>query len=265
MDNIKKLLIDIDGVIYKENTIIEGANETFKFLNEKKYDYALVTNTTRIPKQKLIQKLMNFDIVIDENRLLTALSATIDYINLRKKNAKCYIIASKESEDEFKDEGITITRKEEPVDFVIVGYDTKTNFDMLNSAFRLVMNGAELIGMHEDRISVGHPKDSIGLGAFVKSLEYSTNKKATIIGKPSRNFFELGMKKIFANRNETAMIGDSLSVDIIGAKKAGLKTIMVKTGTYDENELRKSPIKPDYLIDSITTLPRLLLYPSRAS
>lgn len=264
MYGIKKFLIDIDGVLFQENEIIHGAIEALKYLGKNNYDYVLVTNITRISRKKIIQKLTDFNVNVDENMLLTAPSATIDYIKMRNQNAKCYIIASKEVEDEFLEEGISVTRKEEPVDFVIVGYDTKVNFDILNSAFRLLMNGAELIAMHEDRISVGYQKNSIGLGAFVKSLEYSTKKRAIIVGKPNKNFFELGMRKINAKKNETAMIGDSLDADIIGAKKAGLKAIMVKTGYYNKKELHESSIKPDYLIDSINDLPGLLSDPKSA-
>ncbi len=257
MNDIKKFLIDIDGVLYHGDRIIEGADEAIKYLEKNKFDYVLVTNTTRMPKHKIIEKLTTFGFKVNETRLLTSLSATVDYIKSKKENAKCYLIAPDESDTDFKGTNLTITRKEEPVSFVVLGYDYRTNFEMLDSAFRLIMDGAELVAMHEDKVFPGKPKQNIGLGAFVRSLEYSTSKKATIIGKPSKNFFELGMKKISANAKETAMIGDSLTGDIIGAKNAGLKTIMVKTGNFNEKELDGSKIKPDYLIDSIKDLPNL--------
>ncbi len=259
LNNIKKFLIDIDGVLYHGDRIIKGADGAIKYLEENKFDYVFVTNTTRIPKQKLIEKLKTFGFKVNERRLLTPLSATIDYIKSKKENAMCYLIAPDESDADFKGTGLIITRKEEPVDFVVLGYDYRTNFKMLNSSFRLIMDGAELVAMHEDKVFPGKPKQNIGLGAFVRSLEYSTNKKATIIGKPSKNFFEQGMKKISAGAKETAMVGDSLTGDIIGAKNAGLIAIMVKTGNFNEKELNESKIKPDYLIDSIKDLPDLLL------
>ncbi len=259
MDNIKKFLIDIDGVLYHGDQIIEGADRVIKYLEENEFDYVLVTNTTRMPKQKLIEKLMISGFKVNERRLLTPLSATIDYIKSKKENAICYLIASDEAGTDFKGTGLTITRKEEPVDFVVLGYDYRINFEMLDSAFRLIMDGSELVAMHEDKVFPGKPKQNIGLGAFVRSLEYSTNKKATIIGKPNKNFFELGMKKISASVKETAMVGDSLTGDIVGAKNAGLKAIMVKTGNFNEKEFNESKIKPDYLVNSIRDLPDLLL------
>jgi HAD superfamily hydrolase (TIGR01458 family) len=259
MNDIRYFLIDIDGVLIRGDKIIEGADETMKYLEENMFAYVLVTNTTRMPKKTLIKELTAFGFKVDERRLLTTLSATIDYIKSKKENAKCYLIAPDESDADFQGTGLTITRNEEPVDFVVLGYDNRTDFKMLDSAFRLIKDGAKLVAMHEDKVFPGKPKQNIGLGAFVRSLEYSTNKKAIVIGKPSKTFFELSMKQISASAKETAMIGDSLAGDIIGAKNAGLKAIMVRTGNFDEKELDKSKIKPDYLIDSIRDLPDLLL------
>jgi len=263
MNNIKKFLIDIDGVLFHGNRIIDGAYETIEYLEEHMFAYVLVTNTTRMSKHTLVKKLTTLGLKVNERKLLTPLSATIDYIKSKKENAKCYLIAPDEADADFKGTGLTITRKEEPVDFVVLGYDNRTNFEMLDSAFRLIKDGAELVAMHEDKVFPGKPKQNIGLGAFVRGLEYSTNKKAVIIGKPSKNFFKIAMKQISASAEETAMVGDSLAGDIIGAKNAGLKAIMVKTGNFNEKELSESKIKPDYLIDSIKDLPDLLLQLSR--
>ena len=259
MKNIKNVFIDIDGVLFHGDRIIEGAYEAIKYLEDNLFDYVLITNTTRMPKHKIIEKFMTFGFKVNERRLLTPISATIDYIKSKKENALCYIIAPDELDADFKGTGLTITRKEEPVDFVVLGYDYRTNFEMLDSAYRLIMDGAELIAMHQDKVFPGKQKQNIGLGAFVKSLEYSTNKTATIIGKPSKNFFELAIKKNSAGANKIAMVGDSLTGDIIGAKKTGLIAIMVQTGNFNEKELNESKIKPDYLIDSIKDLPDLLL------
>ena len=260
MKVISKLLIDLDGVLFVGDWLIPGAIETLQYLEKNNYEYILLTNITRMSKQKILQKLNGMGIFVDSERIMSAPSATVDYINSRKKNAKCYLLSPKETDEDFKGSGIIITRKEEPVDFVIVGYDTNINYESLNIAFRLIQNGAEIVGMHEDKIFPGKPKNNIGLGPFVKCLEFGTSKRAQIIGKPNRNFFELGIKKMSATTNETAIIGDSLIQDIIGAKNAGLKTIMVKTGGYDEYELETSSIKPDYLINSIKDLPELLKY-----
>ncbi|MEK6942148.1 MAG: HAD hydrolase-like protein [archaeon] len=43
-----------------------------------------------------------------------------------------------------------------------------------------------------------------------------------------------------------------------GAKAAGIRSALVKTGNYSPKELKKSNIKPDSVIESIAGLPKLL-------
>jgi HAD superfamily hydrolase (TIGR01450 family) len=255
---LKKFLIDIDGVLFCEDHLIEGADDVLKRLEERGFNYVLVTNVSRMSVQMLVDKLAAMGLKVDANRLLTAISATADYIKNLKAGAKCYLIAPPEADSTFQDAGLTVTRREEPVDFVVVGYDRDLTFEKLDIAFRLIRKGAKLIAMNEDKLFPGKAGASIGPGAFVKGLEYVTGKKAVVIGKPSRNFFKLSLKKIAAKAEETAMVGDSLSSDIIGAKKAGLTTIMVQTGAFNREELNESKMKPDYLIPSIKELLTLI-------
>ncbi len=254
---IRKMLIDMDGVIYQGDHAIEGAHEALKYLKEQGIDYALVTNTARMCRDKIVEKVEKFGFDVDLSKFMTSPLATIDHIKSKKPGAKCYVIIPNDLDSDFKNAGLNITRKEEPVDFVVLGYRLDMTYEMMDIAFRLLRDGAELVAMHEDTIFPGNVKH-IGLGGFVRALEYTAAVDATVVGKPSKKFFELGMAKINANPEETAMIGDGLRGDIIGAKNSGLTAILVKTGGYNENEVKKSKIKPDYVIGSINDLPNLL-------
>ena len=53
------------------------------------------------------------------------------------------------------------------------------------------------------------------------------------------------------------MIGDDITSDIEGSINANLKAIQVKTGKFQEKDL-KYATQPNYRIKSITDLPRLL-------
>ena len=53
------------------------------------------------------------------------------------------------------------------------------------------------------------------------------------------------------------MVGDDIRADICGAKNAGMKAVLVRTGKYHRDALDDSKIKPDFIINSIADLPRL--------
>jgi ribonucleotide monophosphatase NagD (HAD superfamily) len=96
------------------------------------------------------------------------------------------------------------------------------------------------------------------IGGFVEALEYTSNTKAKIIGKPSSDFFRIALSDMGLQPDEVAIIGDDIDVDVGGGQQAGLTGILVKTGKYRQDYADESPIKPDYLIDSIKDLPGIL-------
>ena len=79
------------------------------------------------------------------------------------------------------------------------------------------------------------------------------------MGKPEKNFFDLAVKDLDIIKDNILMIGDDITSDIEGSINANLKAIQVKTGKFQEKDL-KYPTQPLYLIESINDLPTLLGY-----
>ena len=116
------------------------------------------------------------------------------------------------------------------------------------------MNGAELIALEKDRYWMAPDGLSLSAGPFVTALEFATGKRATIIGKPSQAFFDRALDEIGLRAGQVAMIGDDIITDVAGAHRAGMKSILVKTGKYLKDTENNSVIKPTYSIDSLAHL-----------
>ncbi len=52
------------------------------------------------------------------------------------------------------------------------------------------------------------------------------------------------------DRKNVLMVGDRVATDIIGARAAGIKSVLVKTGEFKESDL-DGTVQPDYIIDSV--------------
>ncbi|MGR9107668.1 MAG: HAD hydrolase-like protein, partial [Gammaproteobacteria bacterium] len=96
------------------------------------------------------------------------------------------------------------------------------------------------------------------LGGFIAALEYASSREAMIIGKPSKDFFELALKDIELPASQVAIVGDDIDSDVGGGQLAGLLGILVKTGKFRPEDLDQFPIKPDLLLDSVRDLPAAL-------
>ena len=87
------------------------------------------------------------------------------------------------------------------------------------------------------------------------ALEFASGKRATVVGKPQKEFFESALRDTGLEAGEVAMVGDDPEADVVGAKRAGLLAVQVRTGKWrpggDVGEA-------DLILDSIADLPDAL-------
>jgi NagD protein len=156
----------------------------------------------------------------------------------------------REGLDEFRD----FQQDTDNPEYVVVG-DNRSKFDFvhLNKALRLLLNGAKLVGMSPELVDASMGDVELNVGSWVGMLERATGLQASYIGKPNSYGFELAMETMGLRKHEVLMVGDRVSTDVKGAKEFGLRTVLVRTGEYDERHLSEGP-QPDYILDSVSDM-----------
>jgi HAD superfamily hydrolase (TIGR01458 family) len=138
--------------------------------------------------------------------------------------------------------------------------ETNQVFSYMNlaRAFAELQSGAELFCLHKNRWWQTSRGPLLDAGAFVAGLEYAADVEATVLGKPSRPYFEAALEALDADPARTWMVGDDLETDVAGAQPFGLRTVLVRTGKFRDEVLERSAIEPDAVLDSIADLPDFL-------
>lgn len=245
----------MDGVVYNSETLIPGAPEALRWVRGRGLPHMFVTNTTSRGRAVLAEKLAKFGITASEEDILTPCIAAREHIATHGGGAVALFVPQK-SYGEF--DGLEL--RETEARWVVVGdLGEGWDFHTLTRAFRLLHSSpeAELIALGLTRFWQAEDGLRLDTAPYVAALECATGKKATVLGKPAAAFFAAAVARLGVAKEEVLMIGDDVRVDVGGAQQAGLKGALVKTGKYragDEN----GPVKPDFVIDSITDLPRLL-------
>jgi len=253
---VKGILIDLDGVLYVGNEPIKGARLAIEYLADKKYQFRFISNTTRKCRETISRQLSAMGLDIPKEYIFTPPRAAIAYMKTTGRNRFQLLTTGDVDRDFTEDEAIDPSGK---TDYVIVGdAGDAITYDLLNSAFRHLMDGAELIALEKDRYWMAHDGLSLSAGPFVSALEFATGKKAIVMGKPSKSFFDLVLRDIGLLPGEVAMIGDDIYTDIAGAQQAGMPGILVRTGKFREDVLQNSSIKPDAIIDSIAHIQEIV-------
>lgn len=252
--NIKAVLFDLDGVLYIGDQIIPGALEAVAQLRAAGMAVRFVTNTSTLSLHALQAKLnaLGFNLVPEE--IMSAPQATIQYLK-SKPNPVCKLLLAEDVKKDFA----CFDQSDTAANYVVIGdIGDAWSYALLNAVFHCLVNGAQLIAIHKNRFWQTDSGLQMDIGAFVTGLEYASNTKAMLMGKPSAHFFHLAVDALQLTPAEVLMIGDDIDADVGGAQAAGLHGVLVKTGKFRETYTRLSAVEPDAIITSVADLPALL-------
>jgi HAD superfamily hydrolase (TIGR01458 family) len=249
------LLIDLEGTVWDGDALIHGADQAVNALREAGVPFRFVTNTTRVPRGTIARWLADFGIPATADEVFTPALAAANWLKDRQIR-RVFICLPPHTFEEFPD---FIFDEQVPEAVVIGDMGDGWTIEIMNTAFRLLLAGAEFVALHKNRYWKTGRGLCLDAGAFVAALEYATGRTATLVGKPSRPLFEAAARSMGLSPGEVAMVGDSLSTDIAGAKAAGSRAILVRTGKFDEEELGRSAVQPDLVVDSLAAVPGALL------
>ena len=251
---IHGILFDLDGVLYVGPNVIEGAIAAVADIKHRGYKCRFITNTSTLSSASLHKKMTNLGFDIAENEIISATRATLIYLQ-QFDDPVCHLLLSDDVKQDFQH----FRQSDNKADFVIIGDIGDTwSYELLNTVFNLLINGAQLIAIHKNRFWETEHGLQMDIGAFISALEYASQKQATIMGKPSRDFFRLSLKDLDLSPDQVAIIGDDIDTDIGAGQIVGLTGILVKTGKYRKIYTENSHIMPTLTLSSIAELPKHL-------
>ena len=250
---IRGLLIDIDGTIIEGDKMIPGSDRLLARLRETGTPFRLVTNITSKPLSAILAKLGALGVKVAPEEVFTAPVVAREYL-LQHGLRRCYPLFKKTLEEDF--DGIEFV--EDAPQAVLVGdMGDDLSYAMLNHAFRFILDGAAFFTFARNRYFRGKDGLCMDVGATVAALEYATQRDAVLIGKPAQEFFDLARQPMGIAREETLVIGDDLEADVGGAQAAGYAGALVKTGKFRQEQLDRSKIVPDAILESLAGFSKL--------
>jgi HAD superfamily hydrolase (TIGR01458 family) len=251
------ILLDVDGVLHVSGEPIPGAVDAVRRLRADGHRLRFVTNSTVMPRSQLGEMLRAMGFALDDDELQTTggvaarvlagkrvlaltmpgLLDDLAGLTLIGMNAEAVLIGG-------CDEG------EEP--------GRVFSYLNLNRAFLELEAGAELYCLHKTRWWQTADGPKLDAGAFVVGLEWATGVEATVLGKPSHEYFAAALDALDADSELAWMVGDDIEADIRGAQRHGMRTVLVRTGKFRPDELDASGVVPDGIVSSVAQLPEWL-------
>src|SRR5437764_14428800 len=92
MENKKGFLIDMDGVIYRGDELIEGADAFVKKLRALELPFRFLTNNSQRTRRDMALKLRRLGIDVTESDICTSAQATARSLSHQSPNGTAYVI-----------------------------------------------------------------------------------------------------------------------------------------------------------------------------
>lgn len=253
LKNIDCFVFDLDGTIYIENTLIDGAKETIDYLRNNGKKVIFLTNNSSVSAEYYRKKINNIGIYCDEKEVYTSGNATIRYLKNNHPKATVYLVGTKDLKKEFEKGGINLT--EDNPDIVCLAYDKELTYEKLVYLTRYLNMGARFIATHPDVNCPAKPFYEPDVGAMLEMIEKSTGRRPEVIcGKPYRPIAEGVSEACGLPLEKIAMVGDRMYTDIRFGLLNDMLSVLVLTGETKKEDLKGSEIVPDVVLASVADI-----------
>ncbi|MEC4749129.1 HAD-IIA family hydrolase [Methylomicrobium sp. Wu6] len=269
-NNIRAMIIDMDGVLWHGTVPQPGLCEFFETLRDLQIRFILATNNASQTQDQYVKKLAGMGVTVAKDQVLTSGMATALHLaeHADPTSTRVFVVGEDGACEPLREQGFTLTGLYElktdktpnaqGADIVVCGKDSTLTWDKLATATLNIRAGAKFIGTNADTTLPTEYGVTHGNGAILAALTTATGVSPMIIGKPEPIMYRQAMKLLGSDPAETIAIGDRLETDILGAVRTGIRSLMVLTGISSEDDLRGCDYQPTWLMPDIIAVAEAL-------
>jgi NagD protein len=245
-------LTDMDGVLVHEEVPIPGAQEFVEALNGAGLEYLVITNNSIYTPRDLRARLLGSGIDVPEHRIWTSALATAQFLAEQRPHGTAYVVGEAGLTTAMHDVGYVLTDRDP--DYVVLGETRTYSFEAITRAIRLIEGGARFIATNPDPSGPSQQGTLPATGSVAALIGTATNRQPYFVGKPNPLMMRSALNRLDAHSETTVMVGDRMDTDIVSGLEAGLRTVLVTTGSTRPEEVERFPYRPTAVKDSIADL-----------
>jgi NagD protein len=249
---IQAWLMDMDGVLVREEHAIPGADRWLTALRERGLPFLLLTNNSMYTQRDLAARLRANGLEVPEEAIWTSAQATAGFLADQRPGGSAYVIGEAGLTTALHECGYTMTEREP--DFVVLGETRTYSFERITAAIRLVAGGARFIATNPDPTGPSADGPLPATGSVAALISRATGVEPYFVGKPNPLMMRSALNRLDAHSETAAMVGDRMDTDIKAGLEAGLHTVLVLTGVTARAETNRFPYRPARIAESIADL-----------
>ncbi|MGP5052152.1 HAD-IIA family hydrolase [Brachybacterium alimentarium] len=246
---IHSWLTDMDGVLVHEQAALPGAADFIAALQQYGRPFLVLTNNSVFTPRDLRARLSRSGIDIPEDSIWTSALATARFLAEQAPGSSAYVIGEAGLTSAMHEEGFILADSD--VEFVVLGETRTYSFEAITRAIRLVKGGAKFIATNPDVTGPSAEGPLPATGAVAAMITAATGILPYYIGKPNPLMMRTALNRIGAHSETSVMIGDRMDTDVKSGLEAGMRSVLVLSGSTREEEIAQYPFRPTTVLDGI--------------
>jgi 4-nitrophenyl phosphatase len=250
---IKALILDMDGVLWRDTEPIGDLPTIFKKIDQLKLQTAFATNNATRSIEQYVRKLQSFGVDAKPELIVNSGMATARYLQQRyPSGGRVYIIGEEGLFATLGDYGFTHSTQD-PV-AVVASLDRQVDYQKLKEATYFIRAGVPFIGTNPDP-ALPTPGGYIpGTGAILAALSAASGCNPEIMGKPSPVMYQILLADLKIKAENALVVGDQLPTDIAAGEEAGCLTALVLTGVSTREIVDNFEFQPTFVVQDLAEL-----------
>jgi len=249
---IRSWLMDMDGVLVREEEPVPGADQFLARLQERGVPFLVLTNNSIYTRRDLAARLRTTGLSVPEEAIWTSALATARFLEGQRPSGSAFVIGESGLTTALHECGYTLT--ESGPDYVVLGETRTYSFERITKGIRLVLEGARFIATNPDTTGPSPNGVLPATGSVAALISRATGVDPYFVGKPNPLMIRSALNAIDAHSESTAMIGDRMDTDIVAGLEAGLETVLVLTGVTTRDAAERQPYRPARIVESVAEL-----------
>jgi 4-nitrophenyl phosphatase len=257
LNNIQSIILDMDGVLWREDAPIGDLSKIFARIRERGLKFVFATNNGSKTPEQYLEKLSALGVTAEPWQVITSALGVAEMIKGKiPAGAPVFVIGGDGVKVALREQGFEVVPVEtaETAQAVVIGIDREINFAKMCEAALLVRRGIPFFATNPDK-TFPTPRGEIpGAGAWISVIVTATNVEPIFAGKPFPFLMEMALERLGTKREETLVVGDRLETDIAAGQAVGCPTALVLSGVSTRAQAEAWSPPPSFIIQDLETL-----------
>jgi HAD superfamily hydrolase (TIGR01450 family) len=252
-------IVDLDGTVYRGDDLVPGAARAVDRLRDAGLALLFFSNNPTKSGDAYVDRLRGMGLDVHAGEACSAGDVTVAYLRDHHASDRIMLVGSPGLHEQFRAADLTLTTDPAATDVLVGSWSSDFGYDDMLAALRAVDDDTTFLGTDPDRTVPAEGEEIPGSGAVVGALAATVGRDPdAVLGKPSEVALEFALERLEVDPAACLVVGDRLGTDIALGERAGMTTVLVRTGVTDGEEVAGSDVTPDHVLGSIADIGAVL-------